>query len=275
MTTTARAPLLLLLLSAIFALALAVDHDLPGWDGETHNAGPLIRGGGVKRDHRQWIETISWEPRASIYHNFLTKDECLHLIHKAAPKMERSMTVDNDTGGERLDTARTSSGTFFKRGEDEVIRQIEDRLASWSMVPMEHGEGLQILHYEVGQQYQPHFDYFHDAEHQKNQRIATVLMYLTDVDEGGETLFPNGIPIPQKEGEQKSGKTSFSECVGKTASGEPRPHIVPRQGDALLFWSLHTDTGLDPSSLHASCPVIAGNKWSATKWMHVQVFKDG
>lgn len=44
----------------------------------------------------------------------------------------------------------------------------------------DHGEGLQVLHYEVGQKYEPHFDYFLDKFNTKNggQRIATVLMYL-------------------------------------------------------------------------------------------------
>ena len=44
----------------------------------------------------------------------------------------------------------------------------------------ENGEGLQILHYEVGQKYEPHFDYFMDEYNTQNggQRIATVLMYL-------------------------------------------------------------------------------------------------
>jgi hypothetical protein len=44
----------------------------------------------------------------------------------------------------------------------------------------EHGEGLQVLHYEAGQKYEPHFDYFHDDFNTKNggQRIATLLMYL-------------------------------------------------------------------------------------------------
>lgn len=46
--------------------------------------------------------------------------------------------------------------------------------------PAENGEGLQVLHYEVGQKYEPHYDYFMDEFNTKNggQRIATVLMYL-------------------------------------------------------------------------------------------------
>ena len=50
-------------------------------------------------------------------------------------------------------------------------------------------------------------------------------------------------------------------------------HIVkPRKGDALLFFSLLPSAIPDPQSLHAGCPVIEGEKWSATKWIHVDSF---
>lgn len=48
--------------------------------------------------------------------------------------------------------------------------------------------------------------------------------------------------------------------------------VKPRRGDALLFFSLHPDATTDPNSLHAGCPVIEGEKWSATKWIHVAHF---
>jgi hypothetical protein len=52
---------------------------------------------------------------------------------------------------------------------------------------------MQILHYEHGQKYEPHFDFFHDKVNQEmgGHRVATVLMYLSDVGKGGETVFPN------------------------------------------------------------------------------------
>ncbi|TYG62610.1 hypothetical protein ES288_D07G245500v1 [Gossypium darwinii] len=55
----------------------------------------------------------------------------------------------------------------------------------------EHGEGLQVLHYEVGQKYEPHFDYFVDEYNTRHggQRMATMLMYLSDVEEGGRQYF--------------------------------------------------------------------------------------
>ena len=57
----------------------------------------------------------------------------------------------------------------------------------------ENGESIQILHYEHGEKYEPHFDYFHDKANQVmgGHRIATVLMYLSHVEKGGETIFPN------------------------------------------------------------------------------------
>lgn len=49
--------------------------------------------------------------------------------------------------------------------------------------------------------------------------------------------------------------------------------VKPRKGDALLFYSLHPNSSPDEESLHQGCPVIEGEKWSATKWIHVSSFE--
>ncbi|CAN1226418.1 Probable prolyl 4-hydroxylase 10 [Linum perenne] len=167
-----------------------------------------------------WVEVISWEPRAFVYHNFLSKDECEYLISLAKPHMVKSTVVDSETGKSKDSRVRTSSGTFLARGRDKVVRDIEQRIADFSFIPVDHGEGLQILHYEVGQKYEPHYN--------GGQRIATVLMYLSDVEEGGETVFPNA-----KGNYRQKGLS-----------------VKPKMGDALLFWSMNPDASLDPSSLH-------------------------
>ncbi|KAI0500017.1 hypothetical protein KFK09_018225 [Dendrobium nobile] len=213
----------------------------------------------------QWVEVISWEPRAFIYHNFLSKEECKYLIELAKPHMEKSSVVDSTTGHSKDSRVRTSSGTFLTRGRDKMIRSIEKRLSDFTFLPVENGEGLQVLHYEVGQKYDSHYDYFLDEFNTKNggQRIATVLMYLSDVEEGGETVFPsakvNSSSLPWYNELSECGKSGLS--------------VKPKMGDALLFWSMKPDATLDPFSLHGGCPVIIGNKWSSTKWFRVDEFK--
>ncbi|KAK1402936.1 Procollagen-proline 4-dioxygenase [Heracleum sosnowskyi] len=130
-------------------------------------------------------------------------------------------------------------------------------------VAAENGEDIQVLRYEYGQKYDPHFDFFRDKVNiaKGGHRIATVLMYLSDVVQGGDTVFP-------KAEEPSGGKSSksdadLSECAKKGIA------VKPRKGDALLFFSLHPSAIPDLQSLHAGCPVLKGEKWSATKWIHV------
>ncbi|GFS31029.1 oxoglutarate/iron-dependent oxygenase [Actinidia rufa] len=160
----------------------------------------------------------------------------------------------------KLEAYFLSLVSLFK---DEVVARIESRLASWTFLPEENGEAMQILHYEHGQKYEPHFDYFHDKANQElgGHRVATVLMYLSDVKRGGETIFPNS---EAKDTQPK--EDNWSDCAKNGYA------VKPNKGDALLFFSLHLDATTDPLSLHGSCPVIEGEKWSATKWIHVRSF---
>ncbi|KAF3789110.1 putative prolyl 4-hydroxylase 3 [Nymphaea thermarum] len=225
-----------------------------------------------ENQRKQWIEVLSWEPRAFIYHSFLRKDECEYLISLAKSHMQNSTLVDSTTGKskdsrfqasqcifprflenenawhltEHLASCslqvRTSSGMFLKRKQDKIISSIEQRIADFTFIPMENGEGLQVLHHKAGQKYEPHFDYFLDEFNAKNggQRIATVLMYLSDVEEGGETVFPsvkvNESSVPYWNELSQCGKTGLA--------------VRPKMGDALLFWSMRPDATLDPMSLH-------------------------
>ena len=54
-------------------------------------------------------------------------------------------------------------------------------------------ENYQVAYYSVGGLYTPHFDYIEDGSavrEKVGQRIATILLYFNDVEEGGATVFP-------------------------------------------------------------------------------------
>jgi prolyl 4-hydroxylase len=112
------------------------------------------------------------------------------------------------------------------------------------------GEDLQVMRYGVGAEYTPHFDYFDldrpgQAAHLANggQRIASLVIYLNDVEAGGETVFPE---------------------VGLS--------VAPAKGSAVYFAYTDARSRCDPLSFHAGAPVQRGEKWIATRWMRERAF---
>ena len=229
-----------------------------------------------------WIEQISWSPRAQVYHNFLTPEECDHLVEIARPRMSVASVVDKKTGASKPSDVRTSTGHFIRRAEDAVVRRIEERIAAFAMVPVDHGEGIQILRYERGQKYDPHFDYFTDDENVKHggQRVATVLMYLSDVERGGETVFPRGERVG-KEHEAvavfKSGSRSSANDAkdAKDASERRFPsacaagklHVAPRKGLRASVLVRGPHRSRRPEIPARGLRGRPGEKWTATKWL--------
>jgi prolyl 4-hydroxylase len=185
-------------------------------------------------------------PALRVLDGLLTGHECTELIELSRPRLQRALTVDSE-GRQQVDQRRTSEGMFFRLNELPLIGRIEQRLASLLGVPADHGEGLQILHYLPGQEYEPHFDWF-DAEQPGfatitatgGQRIASVVMYLNTPAQGGGTAFPE---------------------IGLT--------VTARRGSAVYF----AYDGGDRSSLLAGLPVVRGEKWIATKWLRERPFR--
>ena len=102
-------------------------------------------------------------PRVIVLGGFLSDAECDQMVALSRPRMVRSETVDNKTGGSEVNAARTSRGMFFERGETGVIDRVERRIAALLGWPIENGEGLQVQHYMPGAEYKPHYDYFDPA----------------------------------------------------------------------------------------------------------------
>ena len=188
------------------------------------------------------------EPHLVVLGGFLSDAECDWLMAHAAPRMQRSLTVEISSGGQAVNDDRTSSGMFFARGEADMLTRIEariERLLNW---PVSHGEGLQVLHYRPGAEYKPHFDYFDPKAPgtasilaRGGQRVGTLLMYLNEPELGGGTVFPD---------------------LGL--------EVLPQRGHAVFF--AYDRPHPDTQTLHGGAPVLAGEKWVATKWLRERPF---
>ena len=187
-------------------------------------------------------------PSVVVFGGLLSDEECDAMVAAAAPRMARSETVVNETGGNEVNVARTSDGMFFSRGESALCERIEARIAALLQWPMVNGEGLQVLHYRPGAEYKPHHDYFDPALPgmaavlaRGGQRVGSLVIYLNTPLQGGGTVFPD---VQLEVAPIKGNAVFFS---------YDRPHPITR-------------------SLHGGAPVLAGDKWVATKWLREREF---
>jgi prolyl 4-hydroxylase len=207
---------------------------------------PLYLDGG---DRQVAVLGVMALPRVVVLGGLLSDEECDALIEAARPRMSRSLTVATRTGGEEINEDRTSQGMFFQRGENALVQRIEARIARLLHWPVENGEGLQVLQYVPGTEYKPHYDYFDPQEpgtptilRRGGQRVGTVVIYLNEPEKGGGTTFP-GVLF----------------------------EVAPKRGNAVFFSyeRPHPST----KTLHGGAPVIAGEKWIATKWLREREFR--
>ena len=161
--------------------------------------------------------------------------------------MAQSKIFDQSNGALVVDPTRSSRSGAIRRGDGELVKRIESRIAKLTDLPVGFGENLQLVHYTAGGEYVPHFDFF-DPETPggaeelagNSQRLLTVIMYLSDVEGGGWTQFP-----------------------------DLNVEFTPMKGAALLFPALDQKGSLFRPSLHWGRPVTSGEKWIATKWIRL------
>ena len=188
------------------------------------------------------------QPRVVLFGDLLSDQECDDVMALAGKRLARSETVATGNDGSEVNAARTSDGMFFERCETDLIRRVEARIAMLLRWPLDHGEGLQVLRYRPGAEYQPHYDYFEPAHvstpgilKRGGQRVGTLVIYLNTPAAGGSTIFPD---------------------IGLD--------VAPVKGNAVFFSydRPHPST----QTLHGGSPVIEGEKWVATKWLRQGVF---
>ncbi|HTQ03211.1 MAG TPA: 2OG-Fe(II) oxygenase [Polyangiaceae bacterium] len=189
-------------------------------------------------------------PTLALLAGILNGDEARELIALARPRLRPSTVVDPKTGRDRVEPHRTSLGMFFRLGENDFVARLDRRVSALMHRPVENGEGFQVLYYPTGALNAPHFDFLVPSNEanrasiaRSGQRVSTLLVYLNDVEAGGETLFP---------------KLDWA--------------VVPKLGHGTYFEYTNARGELDDASLHAGNPVLAGEKWVLTKWMRERRF---
>ena len=172
-----------------------------------------------------------------------------HVIESARDHLVRSSVVGL-TGPEHSD-ARTSQHAALDQWSDPLLTGIVERLSNIVRLPPENSEPVKVIRYQGDEKFDVHYDAFtgfsvgvHEALAEGGQRLFTTLCYLNDVDQGGETLFP-----------------------------DLQLAVRPRLG-RVLVWG-NTMQGTDdphPHSRHAGLPAEGGEKWVLSVWWRQNLF---
>ena len=202
------------------------------------NIGSWLAAPGLRAVHRS--------PRIGVAERFASPAVCHWLIERSRPHLKRAQIDALGSGTPVYDQARTNSVADLDFGEvDVVLHLLRARMLALSGPTVLTMEGSSILHYTVGQEFLPHFDFLDPAMpghtqqvEQFGQRVLTILIYLNEGYEGGETAFP---------------------VLGWRNKGNV--------GDALFFCNVDPAGKPDPLTLHAGLAPTKGEKWLLSQWV--------
>jgi len=191
--------------------------------------------------------------------NLLSHEECDHLIEVANKKGYMDSEVYNDNAIKNnklgdLDTEfRLSKTCWIENHEEPLADKISDYSVFLTHIPKENNEALQVARYNINGKFDSHYDccVYDDEEKCRimngnaGQRRSTLMVYLNDDFEGGETEFVN---------------------IGIT--------IKPEKGKAILFWSTYENGMPIENSMHRGKKVTKGMKIICTKWSHMNKWEN-
>ena len=192
---------------------------------------------------------FSAEPRIAVVKGFISAPTCDWLVRLGKPHLQQAEIYDTESGDLREDSKRSNSAAGLGLARmDMVLAFVRARIAALAELPVFALETSQVLHYEVGQQFSPHHDFL-DVSFpglarkvaSEGQRALTLLIYLNEDYEGGDTAFPT---------------------LGRSFKG--------RKGDALIFWNVTQDGAPDWRTLHIGTAPTSGEKWLFSQWIRIR-----
>ena len=182
------------------------------------------------------IEELSKEPHIVRFYSVVTDMEADKIVEKAQKDLSRALVgygVKVEVSNERI-----CEVSWLEEHKDAILKPIIQRIGDLTGLDLTNSESLQAANYGLAGHFEPHDDALGDA-YTPNDRIATFLIYLSDVEFGGSTVFVRPLVIAK-----------------------------PAKGDALLWFNKRPNGNIAFEAKHAGCPVAIGNKWVVTKWVN-------
>ena len=178
--------------------------------------------------------SVYQEPR--VIKNFITHEECDFLISFENEKLHKSSVLINSA--QNLQSkSRESFEKFHEHDSHEIVTTVLNKCSKIVKKPINFFERVHTVKYKTGGYYNCHQDAIRTMS--GYDRTYTIIIYLNDEYEGGETNFPLL---------NKSYKLS--------------------KGDALFFHNYNTDLSYTSLSTHEACIVKSGEKYVANFWIH-------
>jgi prolyl 4-hydroxylase len=203
----------------------------------------------LKSDYQNG-QQINAEPPVYLFENFLSQQECDHLVELSQPHMQRAVVSGGENGVES--TGRTGDVHWIAHGHDPITTGISQRMVELVGLPLVNAESIQVISYGAGQEYRPHFDaWMPDSESgarclaRGGQRLVTCLVYLNEAAVGGGTFFP-----------------------------KMDVEVIPKQGRLVLFHNCYEKTNhRHPASLHGGMAPESGVKWACNFWFRESAYQ--
>jgi prolyl 4-hydroxylase len=185
-------------------------------------------------------------PDIRLFRSFLNDDICSWLIERSRHRLVRARVYDAGSKTDIVSETRTNTSAGFNLVETDLVHlMVQTRIAHASGLPLVNMEGATVLHYDVGEEIENHYDFVEpsipDYEQEiatRGERVMTFLVYLNDGYAAGETDFPR---------------------LGVTHKG--------RRGEGLFFRNALPDGTPDRRSWHAGRPPREGEKWILSQFI--------
>ena len=187
--------------------------------------------------------------------NFLTDEECDKIIEISKNKLVPSLVYTDDKDLHITENRKSrqcwidSEETTFQIKEDKIfIKKLSDKIKDYTKTYDKYHEQFQVVNYEPGGFFIPHYDacdgdtiYCERMNKNNGPRHLTLMVYLNEDFEGGETAFP---------------------VINKL--------VKPEKGKAVLFRNINDKGNIINQSFHGGEPVKSGEKWIINKWIHIK-----